>query len=152
MPYLTSAPIDASVLSRSVASAARGGLVSFEGRVRDHHASRRVERLEYTAYGPMAEAACAGIVGEAERRWPVAVALAHRIGELAVGDVAVAVIVAAAHRDPAFEACRYVIDQVKARVPIWKREYYADGSIGWVDPTAPAGMIASVDPSAGPAR
>jgi molybdopterin synthase catalytic subunit len=84
----------------------------------------------------MAEAECARIVAEAESRWQVAVALSHRVGSLAVGDTAVAVAAASAHREAAFAACRYVIEEVKRRVPVWKREYYADGTVIWVDPTA----------------
>jgi molybdopterin synthase catalytic subunit len=97
-----------------------------------------VLRLEYSAYAPMAEAECGRIAAEAEGRWPVAVALRHRVGTLEVGDVAVAIAAGSAHRDAAFEACRYVIEEVKRRVPIWKREYYADGTIAWVDPTSAA--------------
>ena len=92
----------------------------------------------------MAEAECARIVAEAEARWQVAVALQHRIGALEIGDAAVAVAVAAsAHRDEAFAACRYVIEEVKRRVPIWKREYYADGTVDWVDPTGGAAACLS---------
>lgn len=141
--HLTETPIDTAVLAAllaSVAGPARGGVASFLGLVRDHHAGRAVLRLEYSAYGPMAERVCGEIVAEAETRWPVAVALAHRTGALAIGDTAVAVVAAAAHRDAAFEACRYVIEEVKRRVPIWKREFYADGTEAWVDPTAPAGV------------
>lgn len=138
--YLTDAAIDAAALVREVQSPERGGVVSFAGVVRNHHAGRRVTRLEYSAYGAMAEAECARIVAEAERRWPVAVAMAHRIGTVQIGENAVVVVAAAAHREDAFEACRHVIDAVKSRVPIWKREYYADGSVAWVDPTAPGGL------------
>ena len=88
----------------------------------------------------MAERICQEVVSEAEGRWPVTVALAHRIGKLNVGDDAVAVVVAAAHRGEAFDACRWVIEEVKRRVPIWKREIYADGTEAWVDPTAPEGI------------
>jgi molybdopterin synthase catalytic subunit len=91
-----------------------------------------VERLDYVAYEPMAEAECARIVAETESRWQVAVALRHRIGWLEVGETAVAVVAASAHRDEAFVACRHVIEELKRRVPIWKREYYADGTVGWV--------------------
>jgi molybdopterin synthase catalytic subunit len=83
----------------------------------------------------MAEAECARIVAETEARWNVAIALRHRVGRLEIGDVAVAVVAASPHRDDAFVACRHVIEEVKRRVPIWKREYYADGSVLWVDPT-----------------
>ena len=88
--------------------------------------------LEYSAYAAMAEAECARIVEETERRWPVRVALRHRIGLLAIGDAAVAIAVAGAHRDEAFAACRHVIEELKRRVPIWKRERYADGTVEWV--------------------
>jgi molybdopterin synthase catalytic subunit len=138
--YLTGAAIDPAALVREVQSPERGGVVSFAGVVRNHHAGRQVIRLEYSAYGAMAELECARIVAEAEDRWPVAVAMAHRIGAVEIGENAVVVVAAAAHRGDAFEACRHVIDAVKSRVPIWKREYYADGSVAWVDPTAPGGV------------
>jgi molybdopterin synthase catalytic subunit len=144
--HLTEAAIDPAALVRAVQSPERGGVVSFGGVVRNHHAGREVIRLEYSAYAPMAEAECARIVAEAEERWPVAVALAHRIGEIGIGENAVVVVAASAHRADAFEACRHVIDAVKSRVPIWKREYYADGSVAWVDPTAPGGIQPAVRP------
>lgn len=100
--------------------------------MRNHHQGHDVERLDYEAYEPMAEAECARIVAETESRWQVAVALRHRIGRLEVGETAVAVVAASAHRDEAFVACRHVIEELKRRVPIWKREYYADGTVGWV--------------------
>jgi molybdopterin synthase catalytic subunit len=136
MAFLTSDPVQLAPLLTSVQSPARGGLSLFLGQVRDHHEGRPVVRLDYSAYGPMAEAECALIVAEAERRWDVAVALRHRLGSLAVGDTAVAVVVASSHRADAFAACRHVIEEVKRRVPIWKREHYADGTVTWVDPTA----------------
>jgi molybdopterin synthase catalytic subunit len=80
----------------------------------------------------MAEAECARIVAEAEERWPVRIVLAHRIGALEIGDAAVAIAAGAAHRDEAFAACRFVIEEVKRRVPIWKKEFYADGAVEWV--------------------
>ena len=115
-----------------VQSPARGGIASFLGLVRNHQSGRIVVGLDYSAYGPMAEAVSQEIVSEAESRWDVAVSLLHRIGKLNVGDTAVAVVAASPHRDDAFLACRYVIEQVKRRVPIWKKEYYADGSVTWV--------------------
>jgi molybdopterin synthase catalytic subunit len=129
---LTEHPLDLASLLASVGAADRGGIASFVGLVRDHHAGREVKRLEYSAYAPMAEAECAAIVTEAETKWPVRVALSHRIGTLEVGEAAVA----APHRGEAFEACRYVIEELKRRVPIWKREWYADGSADWVNPAA----------------
>ena len=136
VPFLTDRPIDLAALLRAVESPERGGVASFLGLVRNHHAGREVLRLDYSAYGPMAEAECARIVAEAESRWQVAIALRHRVGSLAIGDAAVAVVAASAHRDEAFAACRHVIEEVKRRVPVWKREYYADGTVAWVDPTA----------------
>ena len=89
-------------------------------------------RLDYSAYHEMAEAECARVVAEAEARWPVRVALQHRIGTLEVGEAAVVVVAAGAHRDEAFAACRHVIEELKRRVPIWKREHFADGQVDWV--------------------
>ena len=136
MAFLTADRIELPPLLASVHSPARGGVAIFLGQVRDHHEGRAVMQLDYSAYGAMAEAECARIVAEAERRWNVAVALRHRVGSLAIGDVAVAVVTASAHRADAFAACRFMIEEVKLRVPIWKREHYADGTVTWVDPTA----------------
>ena len=130
--YLTTEAIDLTALLALVQSPSRGGVACFIGAVRDHASGRAVTRLDYSAYGAMAETECARIVAEAESRWPCAVALRHRIGTLAIGDTAVAITAAAAHRDEAFAACRYVIEEVKRRVPIWKREVFADGSVEWV--------------------
>jgi molybdopterin synthase catalytic subunit len=132
MAFLSDVPLDPAELSARVAAPEQGAVVSFVGLVRDHHGGRRVARLEYSAYGPMAEAECARIVAEAESRWPVRIALEHRVGALEIGDAAVAVAAGAAHRDEAFAACRYLIEEVKRRVPIWKKEFYADGSVEWV--------------------
>jgi molybdopterin synthase catalytic subunit len=133
---ITERPIDLASLLASVQSPERGGVAVFLGLVRNHDDGRPVAGLEYSAYRPMAEAECARIVAEATRRWDVAVALEHRLGTLSVGDTAVAVVAASAHREAAFAACRYVIEEVKRRVPVWKRERYADGRLVWVDPTA----------------
>jgi molybdopterin synthase catalytic subunit len=136
MGFITDQPIDLAPLLAEVSSPERGGVAAFLGLVRNHHEGRPVLRLDYSAYAPMAEAECARIVAEAQSRWQAAVVLRHRVGSLAIGDVAVAVVAASAHRDEAFAACRYVIEEVKRRVPVWKREYHADGTVVWVDPTA----------------
>lgn len=141
LTHLQTDPLDLSALIAAVSGPSRGGIATFLGLVRDHHGGRAVVGLEYSAYAPMAEAESARIVAEAEARWPVRVALAHRVGALAIGDAAVAVVAAGDHRAEAFEACRYVIEEVKRRVPIWKREQYADGTVAWVDPTAPGGVV-----------
>ena len=132
MSFLTIEPIDITTLLQRVQSPERGGIASFLGTVRNHHQGRQVLRLEYSAYAPMAEAECARIVAEAEARWHVSVAVQHRTGELGIGDIAVAIATASAHREEAFLACRYVIEELKQRVPIWKREIYVDGSVEWV--------------------
>ncbi|MBS1241432.1 MAG: thiF [Gemmatimonadetes bacterium] len=146
MPFLTEGPVDVAALVRQVEAPDRGAIVTFLGTVRNHHTGRSVERLEYHAYGAMAEAECGRILAEAERRWPCRAALSHRTGTLAIGDVAVAIAVGAAHRDEAFAACRSVIEELKRRVPIWKRELYQDGSEAWVDPTAPQGIVPAAEP------
>ncbi len=138
MKLLSSDPLDLAGLMASVQSPARGGVACFLGAVRDHHAGRQVLRLRYSAYEPMAEAELARIVAETESRWPVAVALRHRVGRLEVGDAAIAAVAAAPHRDEAFAACRYLVEEAKRRVPVWKQEFYADGSVEWVDPTGGA--------------
>jgi len=130
--YLTADPIELGALLAMVQSPRHGGVASFLGCVRDHQAGRAVLRLEYSAYNPMAEAECGRIVGEAESKWDCIVALKHRTGTLQIGDVAVAIVAASAHRDEAFAACRYVIEEVKRRVPIWKREVFVDGTVEWV--------------------
>ena len=130
--YLSEQPLDLATLIAAAQSPERGGIACFLGTVRNHHHGREVLRLEYSAYEPMVEAECARIVAEAESRWSVAVHLKHRVGRLEVGGAAVAVVAAAAHRDEAFAACRHVIEELKRRVPIWKREFFADGTVEWV--------------------
>jgi molybdopterin synthase catalytic subunit len=139
MSHLSLRPLDLASLVETVAAPDRGGIVTFIGTVRNHHQGRQVTGLSYSAYEPMAESVCAAIRAEAERRWPVRAAVVHRLGDLEIGDAAVAIAVASAHRDEAFAACRYVIEEVKRRVPIWKRERFADGTEEWVDPTREAG-------------
>ena len=112
-----------------------GAYASFEGWIRDHNDGRPVSGLCYEAYASLAVAEGQRIVEEAVQRFAIAgVHCVHRTGELAIGDLAVWVGVSAAHRDAAFAACRFVIDEVKARVPIWKRERYADGDRQWLHP------------------
>ena len=118
----------------ALADPAAGGYASFEGWVRDHNEGRRVERLEYEAFEALAVKEGERIVAEAVTRFGVArAACVHRVGALAIGELAVWVGVSAAHRGEAFAACRYIIDEVKHRVPIWKKEHYTDGDSGWVN-------------------
>jgi molybdopterin synthase catalytic subunit len=130
--YLTTDAIDLGALLARLQSPRHGGIASFLGSVRDHQDGRSVLRLEYSAYDPMAEEECGRIVREAESQWDCVIALKHRTGTLQIGDVAVAIVAASAHRDEAFAACRYVIEEVKRRVPIWKREVFVDGTVEWV--------------------
>ena len=140
MGFLVEQPIGVRQVAARVVTPEHGGVVTFVGAVRNQHAGRSVVRLEYSAYGPMADAEFDRIITEARERWPAHVAAEHRIGTLEVGEVVVVVVAAAPHRDAAFDACRYVIEELKRRVPIWKREHYADGTASWVDPTAAAGV------------
>ena len=115
--------------------AAAGACVSFEGWVRNHNDGRVVHRLDYQAYVPLAEAEGGRILDEAIARFNVREAhCIHRVGQLAIGELAVWAGVSADHRDAAFSACRWIIDEVKRRVPIWKNEHYADGESGWLHP------------------
>ena len=113
---------------------ADGAVCLFVGVVRDHNAGRRVLRLEYEAYEEMALPLMEKIAGECRERWPVTdVRIVHRLGPLAIGEASVAVAVASPHRREAFEACRYAIDTLKATVPIWKKEFYADGAAAFIE-------------------
>ena len=133
---LLDASIDTATLRRQLEGQGIGAVVAFEGRVRDHNEGRRVAGLTYQAYVALSEAEGVRIIEEARAKFPIAGALCvHRIGELAIGDLAVWAGVAAAHRDAAFAACRYIIDEVKSRVPIWKREHYVEGQAQWLHPS-----------------
>ena len=129
--------IDLSVLIREVKSDAAGAISVFIGTVRDFSEGRSVTRLEYDAYRAMAESELAAIVEEAAKKYEIASLVAeHRIGELGVGDVSVAIAASHAHRTAAIECAQFVIEEIKKRVPIWKREHFVDGTREWVDPTA----------------
>ncbi|HTD20703.1 MAG TPA: molybdenum cofactor biosynthesis protein MoaE, partial [Ktedonobacteraceae bacterium] len=124
---------DRNALIASVAHASAGGIVTFEGVVRDTARGKQVRYLEYDVYPEMAEQQIRAIVAEAERRWGVdRVAVAHRYGRLEIGEASVVIVVATPHRAEAFDACRYIIDTLKATVPIWKKEVATDGE-EWVE-------------------
>ena len=134
MGRLSETPFEPAELLAGVRRDGDGGLALFVGVVRDHSEGKRVTRLEYSAYIPMAEKELDRIATELAAAHPGAtVAFRHRIGNLQVGDVAVAVAASAPHRDEAFAACRAGIEAIKARVPIWKKEFGPDGS-SWVEP------------------
>ena len=134
---ISATPIDIASLRRELEAARAGAVLCFEGRVRDHNDGRAVDGLSYQAYAELAEAEGRRIVEEARAKFAVEhIVCVHRIGDLALGDIAVWTGVSAAHRGAAFDACRYVIDQVKERVPIWKREHYVEGTSEWLHPGA----------------
>lgn len=126
--------IAADELRTSMKDPRAGGYCVFEGWVRNENDGRAVERLEYEACEPLAKTEGDKVIAEAHSRFPHLEALCvHRTGLLEIGDCAVWVGVTAAHRDEAFKACRYIIDQIKVRLPIWKKEHYVDGTSGWVN-------------------
>lgn len=133
---LTDQPIDIRARRQSLTNERAGALVTFEGWVRNHNQGRTVITLAYEAYNQLAEKEGDRILLEAKERFSVlAVQCVHRVGVLQVGEAAVWVGVVAEHRDQAFDACRFIIDAIKTRVPIWKCESYTDGSSGWVNCT-----------------
>jgi len=141
---LTREPIDVARLQ--AATRADGALCLFVGIVRGENGGRPVLRLEYEAYEEMALASMDQIAAEARERWPVTdVRIVHRLGLIEVGEASVAVAVTSPHRGQAFDACRYVIDTLKKVVPIWKKEFYADGAV-WLEGPG------STQPVAGPRR
>lgn len=140
---LTTAAIDSGELTAAFSDDRAGACVVFEGRVRNRNEGKAVTALEYEAYAQMAGREGNRVIEEALERFDVIAARAvHRVGRLAIGEVAVWIAVLAGHRDEGFAACRFLIDEIKARVPIWKREHYATGAAEWVDPTGQAGRRA----------
>lgn len=130
-------PFDIAPLRERLLTNHAGAYASFEGWVRDHNDGQSVQGLFYESYQSLAEAEGEKILAEAMQRFAIdAAACVHRAGDLALGDLAVWVGVSAAHRGAAFDACRWIIDEVKSRVPIWKRERYADGATDWLHPDA----------------
>jgi adenylyltransferase/sulfurtransferase len=130
----SSGPLEPERYRAGLTDAGAGGYASFEGWVRDHNEGRTVQRLEYEAFESLALKEGERIVAEAVARFGVLrAACVHRVGSLGVGELAVWVGVSAAHRGEAFAACRYIIDEVKHRVPVWKKEHYTDGDSGWVN-------------------
>ena len=129
---LLDTPLAVEDCNRWATADSAGGLVTFIGSVRNQTAGRRVIRLEFEAYAPMAVREMQKIAEQAFGRWPLMrIAIHHRTGILEVGDIAVVIAVSAAHRGPAFEACQYAIDTLKQTVPIWKKEIFEDGEV-WV--------------------
>ena len=130
---LVSRPIDVSGLIAEVADISTGATAVFAGTVRDENDGRAVSGIEYSAYTTMAERELLHIAQEAARQFaPLSVVVEHRVGSLELGDVSVGIATSHAHRGPAIDGMRFVIEEIKRRVPIWKRECYADGTREWV--------------------
>ena len=146
---LSPQPLDPALLARTLRDMRAGACVTFEGWVRNRNEGQEVQALDYEAYAPLAEREGARILAEVRLKFPVLeVVCVHRVGSLALGDLAVWVGVTAEHRAAAFEACRMVIDEVKARVPIWKKEHYTGGATTWIN-CATQGPAADSSPPAG---
>ena len=125
--------LDPRAISDSVVSAADGAVVTFSGVVRERSRGRTVRALVYEAYGSMALRQMEELASQAHRRWALGnLAIVHRVGTLSVGEVSVVIAVAAAHRGEAFDACEWLIDELKRTVPIWKKEIYTEGE-AWID-------------------
>jgi len=140
--HLTDQPLDYPAITESVRDPAAGAVVLFLGTVREFTAGQQTEQLEYEAYREMAEASMRQLADEAAARFPIVKsALVHRVGLLQLSDVAVAIAVSTPHRAEAFAAGQWLIDTLKQRVPIWKREHYTDGRVHWQHPSAVAGSL-----------
>ncbi|MGJ8655111.1 MAG: molybdenum cofactor biosynthesis protein MoaE [Akkermansiaceae bacterium] len=125
-------PLDHAHLRKQLYSPTCGGYCSFEGWVRDHHDGKAVSSLEYSSYPELATKEGNRIIEAAIERFDIQdIRCHHRVGHLAIGEMAVYVGVSAAHRDAAFQACRYIIDEIKNTVPIWKKEHYTDSTTAW---------------------
>jgi molybdopterin synthase catalytic subunit len=131
---ISSAPLDPAALQKSLLDPRAGACVTFEGWVRNLNEGQTVQSLEYEAYVLLAETEGTKILEEARRKFALTgAACVHRVGHLQLGDIAIWVGVTAEHRGAAFDACRYVIDEAKARLPIWKREHYEGGATAWIN-------------------
>ncbi len=134
MIAISNQDIDVDALRKDLENPGSGGVCIFEGWVRNNNDGRDVLQLEYEVYEPLAVSEGEKVIAEALQQFPFLEAVCvHRCGVLAIGDCAVWVGVSAAHRDEAFRACRYIIDEIKTRLPIWKKEHYVDGDSGWVN-------------------
>jgi molybdopterin synthase catalytic subunit len=135
MIKITAEPIDYAAVTDLVRSPLAGAVCTFLGTVREFTGDRRTVALAYESYPEMALKKMAELEEQARRRWPVIeLALVHRVGNLELGEVSVAVAVSCPHRHESFEACRWLIDTLKQVVPIWKKEIWADGNEAWVHP------------------
>lgn len=144
MFQLTNQSLDVSKMVCQFQCPSAGAFVSFEGRVRDNFEGRKVIALEYEALAPLCQSEADKIIAEAcEKFGVIKVVCVHRLGKLKVGEISVWIGVAAGHRDKAFLACRYIIDEIKMRLPIWKKEIFDDGQSVWVTPGYDHNSVAS---------
>jgi molybdopterin synthase catalytic subunit len=132
MRRITRARLSPAALAAAVASPRHGAVATFVGAVRAVHAGRRVKAVAYDCFVPLAEKELALILREAGRKWPAQVAAAHRVGRLTVGTASVIVAAGSMHRAEAFAACRWTIDEIKRRLPVWKKEHYVRGEGRWL--------------------
>lgn len=152
MEHITDQVLDAEILKRETENPACGALIVFEGVVRNQHRGRQVQRMEYTAYKPLAERVLQELEEEAKRRFGVAECrIVHRIGELAIGEASVVIVVRSMHRADAFDATEWAIDTLKQRVPIWKNDFYVDGTRAYQD-GVPLSACSSLEHDSGPAK
>lgn len=143
---LTAQPIDSAALQARLTAPEAGALAIFEGRVRNHHLGKPVTKLEYEAFDDMARLEGEAITAETERIYPgTKVLCVHRTGSLAIGEAAVWIGVASAHRQAGFAACRHVIEEIKLRLPVWKKEHHPDGAAEWVNCTVEATTVSASD-------
>ncbi len=131
MIEITHEALDPAAVTARVARDSNGAVVTFLGTTRSLTGERQVLHLEYEAYRPMADAKLGEIADEMRRRWPVDIAISHRLGRLEIGDISLVVAIGSPHRKDAFEACQYSVDRIKQIVPIWKKEFFAGGEV-WV--------------------
>lgn len=144
MVSLTLNQIDIKSLVDGVTTPQSGGIDIFVGTTRNHAGGRSVKLLEYEAYEPMAVAIMERLETEAKKRWPVRkISIVHRLGKVPIGEASVVIAVSSAHRKEAFDACRFLIDTLKKEVPIWKREYFSDGTVEWSG-TQTSGNVAEI--------
>jgi molybdopterin synthase catalytic subunit len=131
---VTTEPLKVQEVNDLVKRPTDGAVVTFDGIVRNNFDGRPVDYLEYEAYAAMAEKKLAEIAAEVQQKFAVGeVAMVHRIGRLEIGESSIVIAVAAPHRQAAFEACAYAMDRVKEDVPVWKKEFFADGKAHWVN-------------------
>ena len=133
LPALTGDPVRIEDLIAAVADPEHGGIATFLGTTRREADQRAFRAIEYSVYGALAQTEIATIAAEARHRFGATVCIQHRIGHVPVGEASVGIAASAPHRAEAFAACRYAIDALKVRVPIWKRAHFADGATAWFD-------------------